>query len=117
MHPDDEIRVGDRVRGPGIRQSGSEVVAIGELEAWVRFEQGSHGTYLLSDLTRIEPEKVALTPKYEVGQTVKKHGLGEAVSIENITVTYAVNIPLLGRVWWRESDLEAVPEPCDKCGK
>ena len=104
----DIIRVGD------LTDCG-RVVAIDGPVAWTRNELNGHHTVSLVGLTRIEPEKVVLTPRFAVGQEVKKHGLGEALSIEDITVTYAVNIPMLGRVWWRECDLEPVPKLCPEC--
>jgi hypothetical protein len=113
----DTIKVGDRVRG---KATGRKylVLAIYEDMAWILHEE----TDLTSSvgfqyLTRIEPEKVALTPKYVVAQRLRTSPLRLNITADNI---YVVKGPVVGYElesggWLPESLLFPIPEPCPTC--
>ena len=119
----DTIKVGDRVRG---KATGRKylVLAIYEDMAWILHEE----TDLTSSvgfqyLTRIEPEKVALTVgqkvRLSVGSSEGRVGIikdlrEEAyVEIDDSRET-TVHWPPL-RIWKLSSELEPVPAPCPTC--
>ena len=105
-----DIKVGDRVRG--IR-SGNDWVVMGidGDMAWLKSDGGEYTERFCKVLTRIEPEKVVLTPKYSVGQRVNCIGQGK-VQVTGPEVGY--HIEGWGGLW-PESLFEFLPEPCDKC--
>ena len=106
-----DIQVGDRVHPDGYGDNVTQgVVAIEGNEAWLVDFMGVHRTHRLSDLTRIEPEKVALTPKYKMGQEVESPA-GKR-TIREVFVAYRMRS--YGG-WWTEDQLKAVPEPCPEC--
>ena len=109
----DKIEVGDRVR---ISVYGgfhdATVLALDADWAWVLQDHDRRGytSVPLAKLTRIEPEKVVLTPKYAVGREVQFQG--GIYSIEKVVVAYE----LTGWFGLRAEDsLEPAPEPCPKC--
>ena len=104
-----EIKAGDKVLNPGFGER--TVVAVDGNSAWIRDKDGWQCVAKLSNLTRIEPEPVVLTPKYGVGQRVNFIGQGK-VHLAGVEVGY--HIEKWGGLW-PESLLEPVPEPCDKC--
>ena len=105
----DAIKVGDRVETLGHRTG--YVQGIYGNRAWVLFASHELNTLYLSDLTRIEPEPVVLTPKYGVGQRVNFIGQGK-VHLAGVEVGY--HIEKWGGLW-AESLLEPIPEPCPTC--
>jgi hypothetical protein len=110
------IEVGDRVKSichPAGTVLGLHVNHKGAEWAWVEWDDESdcYGCELFS-LTRIEPD----VPKYAVGQTVLTPGYMK-VEIVEVEDSYRVRYPDGGEVWWRQSELEAVPEACPTCGK
>jgi len=112
----DAIKVGDRVRG--IR-SGYDWVVMGidGDMAWLKSDDGEYTERLCKVLARIEPEPVALTPKYPVGERVQTEPLRLIATADNI---YVVKAPAVGYElesggWLPESLLFPVPEPCPTC--
>jgi len=104
-----DIQVGDRVRDH--LGHFAQLLAVDGAEAWVRYDEGGHVTISLNCLTRIEPERITLHPKYAVGQNVRTARNKTETVIKGIFITYGTSN--LGT--WDESELEPVPEPCDKC--
>ena len=108
----DTTRVGDRVETLKSRRTGCVQGIYGD-KAWILLDSGELETLYLSVLTRIEPEKVTLTPKYSVGQRLNCIGQGK-VQVTGPEVGYHV-VGWSGL--WPESLFESLSEPCDKCGK
>ena len=113
----DKIKVGDRVRG---NHGGAAwtVVGIGGNTAWLRAGKDNYTVRLLEVLTRIEPEKVVLTPKYAVAQRLRTSPLRLNTTADNI---YVVKGPVVGYElesggWLPESLLSPIPDPCPECG-
>ena len=104
----DNINVGDRVRGAFTGRSGT-VIAITEQWAWIR-NSGEPFTIPLCNLTRIELEKITLTPRFGIGEKVKIR-FGEVVKINAVVVAYRDNENWL----WAEDQLEPIPTPCPTC--
>ena len=115
----DEIKVGDRVHPDGYGDNVTQrVVAIEGNEAWLVDFMGNHYTHRLSKLTRIEPEKVALTPKYPVGSNVKFYAVDSKEPVCKVIearLDYLLERPDGSRVCWTEFQLEPVPTPCPLC--
>jgi len=116
----DEIRQGDRVRDHGgfrLLAYGDGTVlglhtnAKGAKWAWVEYDDGACFASVLSDLTRIEPEPVTLTPKYKVGQPVIVKGTPDVFAVAGISVLYHDKEGSCHR----ESELEPEPKPCPAC--
>ena len=116
----DAIKVGDRVLfGPKADSSPHIVAAIIGEDAWVKptFYVGMGFIQPLDSLTRIEPEKVVLTPKYAVAQRLRTSPLRLNITADNI---YVVKGPVVGYElesggWLPESLLFPIPEPCPTC--
>ena len=112
----DKIEVGDRVHD--FCYGNGTVLALhlaldGECWVWSEYDKPKtcYGTRI-TDLTRLDPEPVTLTPKYAVGQEVKFQGGIYSISIEKVVVAYE----LTGWFGLRAEDsLEPAPEPCPKC--
>jgi hypothetical protein len=104
----DTIRVGDRVEHIGFGQR--VVIAIVGDQAWIR--DGNFDVIARTkNLTRIEPEKVTLTPKYKKDERVRTKG-GREITVDRVFIGYESQ-PCLE--WWEEGQLEPVPEPCPEC--
>jgi hypothetical protein len=123
----DKIEVGDRVHdfcyGNGTALA-LHLAADGECWVWSEYDKPKtcYGTRI-TDLTRIEPEKVALTVgqkvRLSVGSSEGRVGIikdlrEEAyVEIDDSRET-TVHWPPL-RIWKLSSELEPVPSPCPEC--
>ena len=113
----DTIRVGDRVETLKTHRTGCVSSIYGD-KAWVLLDSGELDTVYLDVLTRIEPEKAVLTPKYAVGEEVQSYVVGikkARWTVVEARVDYLVKLPdgtLDHRV---EFQLEPAPEPCPKC--
>jgi len=107
-----DTQVGDRVRLDN-KSGPYSVICLEGKRAWVKSDGGCYYTFLIATLTRIEPEPIALTPKYAVGESVRTAQNKTETVIKGIFITYETTN--LGT--WDECELEPVPEPCDKCGK
>ena len=112
----DNIKVGDRVK---YERSDSgwryEVLCIHGDQAWLRDERdGMYQGALIENLTRIEPEKVTLTPLYEVGERVHWLTTSRMKTIRAIVVGYRMEEDPNGAVWG-EDELEPVPDVCPQC--
>ena len=111
----DAIKVGDRVLfGPKADSSPHIVAAIIGEDAWVKptFYVGMGFIQPLDSLTRIEPEKVVLTPKYGKGDRVRGRHSHQIYTIEEpIDIKYRTaegfNVT--------EHEVCPVPEPCPEC--
>ena len=107
-----EIKVGDRVLNPGFGER--TVVAVDGNSAWIRDKDGWQCVAKLSNLTRIEPELVVLTPKYAAGQRLRLRGDHSHIFVaDRIEILYQDSgNPMQS---WYEDVLEPVPTPCRTC--
>ena len=111
----DKIKVGDRVEARVYGRAtviGEHIAFGGKRWLWIEYDSG-HECYGVqaTQLTRIEPEPVVLTPKYGVGQRVNFIGQGK-VHLAGVEVGYH------SEKWgglWAESLLEPIPTPCPTC--
>ena len=113
-----DIKVGDRVHdfcyGNGTALA-LHLAAGGECWVWSEYDKPKtcYGTRI-TDLTRIEPEKVVLTPRFAVGQRLRLRGDHSHIFIaDRIEILYQDSgNPMQS---WYEDALEPVPEPCPEC--
>jgi len=117
----DKIEVGDRVRTTWGEEGivlGIHTNSSGERWLWTEFDK-SHQCWGFTDeqFTRIEPEKVVLTPKYAVAQRLRTSPLRLNITADNIYVVKspAVGYELESGGWLPESLLFPVPTPCPTC--
>jgi len=115
----DEIKVGHEVEWHEVglhdcrpRHTGT-VLALDNGTAWVR-ERTLHHSIRIGDLTRIAPEPVTLTPKYEVGERVHWLTTSRMKTIRAIVVGYRMEEDPNDAVWG-EDELEPVPDVCPQC--
>jgi len=110
----DTIKVGDRVYRWVDRDAGYVLRATRGPWAWIERDDGTFRTVGLGSLalTRIEPEKVVLTPKYGKGDRVRGRHSHQIYTIEEpIDIKYRTaegfNVT--------EHEVCPVPEPCPEC--
>jgi len=109
----DTIKVGDRVYRWVDRDAGYVLRATRGPWAWIERDDGTFRTVglgSLAKLTPIEPEPVALTPKYGVGQEVESPAGKRTIC--QVFVAYRMRDYV---AWWAEGQLEPVPAPCPEC--
>ena len=114
----DKIKVGDRVEARVYGRAtviGEHIAFGGKRWLWIEYDSG-HECYGVqaTQLTRIEPEPVTLTPKYRIADSLRfKGGNRETapIRVTGIIIGYLDE----DNYFWREAELEPVPEPCDKC--
>jgi len=110
----DEIKVGEVAKAvpwKGFAKVLSlHTASTGKQWAWIEWEDGYCASVGAFDLTRIELEKITLTPRFGIGEKVKIR-FGEVVKINAVVVAYRDNENWL----WAEDQLEPIPTPCPTC--
>ncbi|HUW12349.1 MAG TPA: hypothetical protein VM537_21670 [Anaerolineae bacterium] len=109
-----EVEQGHRVQW-GLHSDSTPhiLVAVHGSEAWVRpiYYEGSGQIVPVSELVRIEPEKVTLMPKYRVGEEVRVRGCTFPNTVERISIHYLLSSGL----HYEENKVEPVPDVCPAC--
>ena len=111
----DKIKVGDRVEARVYGRAtviGEHIAFGGKRWLWIEYDSG-HECYGVqaTQLTRIEPEPVVLTPKYAVGQRVRLCGANTATEV----IENRIACRLESGGYYYEDILEPIPEPCPEC--